>query len=145
MKYKGANVIPGLEGAEGLTSYPPSLKDLFSQAPASFAWSERDGRTIGTSVGFALDLWPDRIEAAALFPPDDAALIGRNSTLLQLLLVATRPDWQSSGTWLATAMRTAARSKRALPEEINITRGVRLTWDRAHSRATLRIRGGEQE
>lgn len=121
----------------------PSIKDLFSQEPASVAWSEQNGRTVGTSVGFVLDLWPDRIEAAALFPPDNTALVGRNSTLLQLLLVATRPDWQSSSTWLANAMRTAARSKEIVHEEINITRGVRLVWDKRHSRATLRIRGGD--
>lgn len=114
------------------------LIDLFSQPPASFVWSSSaDGtRTIGTSEGFVLDIWPDRVEAAALFPDDRPDLVERNSTLLQLLLMAMRPDWQSAASWLAQAMRMAARGHR---ESINVSRGVRFVHDAAHSRATLRI------
>lgn len=114
------------------------LIDLFSQPPASFVWSasENGTRTMGTSEGFVLDIWPDRVEAAALFPPDRPDLVERNATLLQLLLMAMRPDWQSAANWLAQAMRMAARGHN---EDINITRRVRFVNDPAHSRTTLRI------
>lgn len=114
------------------------LIDLFSKPPASFAWSssENGTRTMGTSEGFVLDIWPDRIEAAALFPHDRPDLIERNATLLQLLLLALRPDWNSAASWLAQAMRQAARGHR---EDINVSRGVRFVNDAAHSRATLRV------
>jgi hypothetical protein len=91
---------------------------------------------MGTSEGFVLDIWPDRVEAAALFPPDRPDLAERNATLLQLLLMAMRPDWQSAASWLAQAMRQAARGHR---EDVNVTRRVRFVHDAAHSRATLRI------
>lgn len=115
------------------------LIDLFSKPPASFAWSssEDGSRTMGTSEGFVLDIWPDRIEAAALFPPDRPDLVERNATLLQLLLMATRPDWNSAASWLAQAMRQAARGH---AEQINVSRGVRFLHDDAHSRTTIRIR-----
>lgn len=118
------------------------LVDLFSRPPASFTWalSEDGQRTMGTSEGFVLDIWPDRIEAAALMPPDRTDLIGRNGVLLQLLLMALRPEWESSATWLAQQMRLAARSKEQPYEMHNITRRVRFVWDKAHSRATLRVR-----
>jgi hypothetical protein len=114
------------------------LIDLFSQPPASFVWSaSEDGtRTMGTSEGFVLDIWPDRVEAAALFPPDRPDLVERNATLLQLLLLAMRPDWNSAPSWLAQAMRMAARGHR---EDVNITRRVRFQNDPTHSRTTLRI------
>jgi hypothetical protein len=114
------------------------LIDLFSQPPASFAWSaSADGaRTMGTSEGFVLDIWPDRVEAAALFPPDRPDLAARNAALCELLLLAMRPDWVSAPSWLAQAMRQAARGH---AEQINVVRGVRFTHDAAQSRATLRI------
>lgn len=115
------------------------LQNLFSQAPASLTWSTGQGRTIGTAPGFVLDLWPDRVEAAASFPPDDALLAARNGTLLQLLLVAMRPDWESASAWLSQQMKLAARSRHANPEFINISRGVRLLWQRGQSRATLKV------
>lgn len=112
---------------------------LFTQAPASLVWSEADGRAIGTSEGFVLDIWSDRAEAAALFPPDRADVARRNGVLLQLLLAALRPDWAGSETWLAQQMRLAART--ATPFEApNITRRVRFRWDRTRSRATLVVR-----
>lgn len=116
------------------------LIDLLSQPPASFVWSSSaDGqRTMGTSAGFVLDLWPDRIEAAALFPPDRADLAARNGTLLQLILLAMRPDWNSASSWLALQMRRAARTTRPF-EEVNVTRRVRFVWDRTRSRATLKV------
>jgi hypothetical protein len=114
------------------------LIDLFSKPPASFAWATNDqGRTIGTSEGFILDIWPDRVEAAALFPPDRADLAARNGTLLELLILAMRPDWQSGPSWLAQAMRMAAR--KGSFEEVNVTRRARFVWDRANSRATLKV------
>ncbi len=114
------------------------LIDLFSKPPASFTWSSSadDQRTIGMTEGFILDIWPDRVEAAALFPPDRPDLAERNGTLFQLLLLAMRPDWNSASSWLAQAMRQGARGHQ---EEINITRRVRFVWDRAHSRATLKV------
>lgn len=114
------------------------LIDLFSKPPASFVWStSEDGRrTMGTAEGFVLDIWADRVEAVALFPHDRPDLVERNATLLQLLLLAMRPDWASASNWLAQAMRQAARGHH---EQINITRRVRFVQDAAHSRATLRI------
>jgi hypothetical protein len=114
------------------------LVELFSKPPASFVWSQsEDGtRTMGTSEGFVLDILPDRVEAAALFPPDRPDLVERNATLLQLLLVAMRPDWNSAASWLAQAMRMAARGHR---EQINVSRRVRFVDDPTQSRATLRI------
>ena len=119
------------------------LQQLFSQEPASLQWStSADGRrTVGTCEGFVLDLWPDRAEAAAVMAPDDAVLAARNGTLLQLLLVAMRPDWESASTWLAQQLKLAARSKSIRPEVVNVTRGVHLVWDRVQSRLTLKVRG----
>lgn len=115
------------------------LIDLFSKPPASFAWStSADGqRTIGTSAGFVLDIWPDRVAAAALFPSDQPDLVARNAALLQLLLLAMRPEWSSASSWLSQAMRQAARGQR---ESVNVARGVRFANDAAHSRATVEIR-----
>lgn len=115
-----------------------ALVELLSKPPASFAWStSADGsRTIGTAEGFAIDLWSDRVEVAALFPPDAAELAARNSTLMQLIVLFLRPDWNSAASWLAQAMRMAARGHR---EQINVSRRVRFVWDAAQSRATLRI------
>jgi hypothetical protein len=121
------------------------LIDLFSKPPASFVWSaSEDGqRTMGTSAGFVLDIWPDRVEAAALFPPDNAELAARNGTLLQLLLMAMRPDWASAPAWLGAQMRRSARyeptTERPFFEEVNVTRRVRFVWDRTQSRATLKV------
>jgi hypothetical protein len=114
------------------------LIDLFSKPPASFAWSSSDDgtRTIGTSEGFVLDIWPDRIEAAALFPNDRPDLVERNATLFQLLLLFMRPEWTSASGWLAQAMRQAARGHR---EDHNVARRVRFVSGAAQSRATLRI------
>lgn len=114
------------------------LIDLFSRPPASFTWSssENGQRTMGTSEGFVLDIWPDRIEAAALFPPDRPDLTERNATLMQLLIMATRPEWNSAASWLAQAMRLAARGHQ---EQINVTRRVRFLNDPTQSRMTLRI------
>lgn len=110
------------------------LIELFSKIPG-FAWSssEDGSRTIGTTEGFVLDIWPDRVEAAGIFARDRIDVAARCGTLFQLLLMAMRPDWQSAPAWLAAAMRRHPR------EEINVSRGVRFTWDAAQSRATLRI------
>jgi hypothetical protein len=115
------------------------LTDLFSKPPASFAWATNEqGRTIGTSEGFLLDIWPDRVEAAAIFPPDRPDLVERNATLMQLLLLAMRPDWNSASNWLALQMRRAARTEKPF-DEVNVTRRTTFAWSRAHSRATLKV------
>lgn len=116
------------------------LRALLSKPPASLTWSSsEDGqRTMGTSEGFVIDLWPDRVEAAALFPPDRPDLAARNGTLLQLVLVALRPDWSGASAWLAYWMRTAGRSGKPI-DEPNISRRVRFVWDRTQSRATLTV------
>lgn len=115
------------------------LIDLFSKPPASFVWATNEqGRTIGTSEGFILDLWPDHIEAVAIFSPDRADVAARNGMLMQLLLLALRPDWNSASDWLALQMRRAARTSQPF-EEVNVTRRVRFAWDRTHSRATLKV------
>lgn len=118
------------------------LQELFTRPPASFTWSQsEDGRRIiGASMGCVLDLWPDRAEMAATFPPDDAALASRNGTLMVLLLTSMRPEWSSAGDWLAVNMRRAARSKVVGFEEDNITRQVRFRYDRQHSRAMLVVK-----
>lgn len=118
------------------------LINLLSQPPASFTWSSSaDGqRTMGTSEGFVLDMWPDRVGAVALFPPDRPDLAERNGTIMQLILMAMRPDWNSAASWLAQQMKLAARSKSPRSEYANIARGVTVTWDRTQSRMTLRVR-----
>ena len=117
------------------------LIDLLSQPPASFTWStSADGqRTMGTAEGFVLDMWPDRVEAAALFPPDNLGLAARNGVIMQLLLMAMRPEWQGAAAWLAQQLKLAARSKAVRPEYMNVIRRVTITWDRTNSRATLKV------
>lgn len=114
------------------------LIDLFSKPPASLVWSEGEGRTIGASEGFALDIWPDRVVASALLPPDRPDLAARNGTLLQLLLVALRPDWHTASAWLAQQLRLAQRH--AAFEGPNVTRRVTFLWSRQHSRVTLMVK-----
>jgi hypothetical protein len=118
------------------------LQNLLSQPPASFTWSQsEDGtRTIGSSGGCVIDLLPDRVEMAAVFPPDRADVAARNGALMALVLVALRKEWQTAGDWLAVQMRQAARAKTPLFEAENYSRQVRFVFDRHHSRATLRIR-----
>lgn len=118
------------------------LQTFLSQPPASFTWSQSaDGmRTIGASEGCVIDLLSDRVEMAAVFPPDRADVAARNGALMALVLVALRKDWQSASDWLAVQMRQAARGKTPLFETENYSRQVRFVFDRQHSRATLRIR-----
>lgn len=117
------------------------LQLLFSQPPASFAWSQSaDGRrVIGTSAGAVLDLWPDRVEFAGLFPPDSPELAARNATLMQLLLTALRRDWVTASDWLTTQMTMAGRS-RGFYEGPNYSRRVTFTFSRRESRATLKVK-----
>jgi hypothetical protein len=117
------------------------LQQLLSQPPARFTWSQsEDGtRTIGASEGCVIDLWPDRVEMVAVFPPDRADVAARNGVLMALVLYALRPAWQSAGDWLAVQMRQAARAKTPLFETENYSRQVCFVFDRQHSRATLRI------
>jgi hypothetical protein len=115
------------------------LQDLFSTPPASLVWSQSDDgqRTIGASEGFALDIWPDRVVASALMPPDRPDLAARNGTLLELLLLALRSDWQTASAWLAQQLRLASRH--ANYDGPNYTRRVKLLWSRQHSRVTLKV------
>lgn len=112
--------------------------DLLTQPPASFVWSQGEGRTIGTAPGAIVDIWPAHVEAALLFPPDDAALVVHNATLLLLILTALRPDWAGAAMWLKTQMGMAARAK-LRHEGAQYGRGVWCTWERQHSRALLRV------
>ena len=120
-----------------------ALQALFSTPPASFVWATKEGRAIGASDGFLMDLWPDRIEAAALFTPNRAQLAQRNATLFLLLLMAMRPQWQNAHGWFAEALGLA---KNYRPTEThpyfdltNTEHRVRFTWDARASRATLRV------
>lgn len=117
------------------------LQALLSQPPASFAWSQsEDGqRTIGTCPGCGVDIWPDRVEVAALMPGDDAALVERNSVLLLLILAALRPDWITAGDWLKTQMGMAAKAK-GVYEGPNYSRRVTFGWSRKTSTATLKVK-----
>lgn len=114
---------------------------LLAKPPASFTWSTSDdgNRTMGTTEGCVLDIWPDRVEAVALFPPDNAPLAARNGALMQLILAALRPDWPASASWLAQTLQEAARQAKPY-EQVNVTRRVRFTWDRMRSCATLKVR-----
>ena len=122
------------------------LQTLFSQPPASFVWSPAaDGsRTIGTAEGCVIDLWPGSVEMTALFPPDRPTIAARSGTLLQLLLVALRPDWQSASSWLAQQMRLAARSKQPIYESLNVSRQVSFVSHRGASKATLKVQRARQ-
>lgn len=118
------------------------LQTLFSRPPASLVWSDGpNGRRIGTCEGFALTLEADgQVQAAGVFAPDAPDLAARNGMLLQLVLAALRPDWHSAGAWLVTQQQLAARHPGARYETHNITRRCVFVFDRAHSRATLRVR-----
>jgi len=115
------------------------LIDLFSKPPASFTWSKsEDGqRTIGVSAGFVIDIWSDRVEAVALFPPDQFGIAQRNGILLQLLLSALRPTWPDPGAWLAKQMQLSRLAAESVVP--NDEQRVTWAWDRAHSRATLKV------
>ena len=117
------------------------LVHLLSQPPAALTFTaSADGRRpIGTTVGFVLDIWPDRVEAAALFPPDQPDLAARNGVLFQLLLAATRPAWAGAEAWLVAQLRLAPTLARGQHRFDHIAQRVALIVDRAHSRATLRI------
>jgi len=117
------------------------LQALLSQPPASFQWSQSaDGsRTIGTCPGCVVDIWPDRVEVAAVFAPDHPDLSARNATLFTLILTALRPDWVTAPDWLTTQMRMAAKA-RGPYEGVQYSRQVRFTFDRATSRATLKVK-----
>lgn len=119
------------------------LITLLTKPPASFVWATKEGRTIGTSEGFILDFWPDRVEAAAIFAPNDTRMAARNSMLFLLILSALRPDWNSISDWLTIQMRLGARYTPTDDEPLfqadNGTRRVRFTWDQLHSRATLTV------
>lgn len=116
------------------------LQTIFSQPPASFAWSQSaDGsRVIGSSAGAVLDLWPDRAEFAAITPPDQPGLTARNATLMLLLLTALRHDWVTASDWLTTQLRMATRSQ-GFYEGMNYSRRVVFTFDRKASQATLKV------
>jgi len=117
------------------------LIELFSKAPASFAWStaESGSRTIGTSEGAALDIWPDHVSMTAIFPSDRLDIAARSGVLMQLLLTAMRPQWETGPNWLAQQMKLAARSKSPVYEELNVIRQVSFVLYRKTGQATLKI------
>ena len=120
---------------------PDELQSLFSQPPASFVWTQsKDGsRTMGAAPGAVIDLWPDRVELAALMPPDRQDLTAHNVALMLLLVTALRRDWITASDWLKTQMGMAARSK-GFYEGVNYSRQISFTFDRRVSRATLKVR-----
>ena len=120
---------------------PNDIQSLFSQPPASFVWTQSsDGsRTMGAAPGAVLDFWPDRVELAALMPPDRADLAAHNGALLLLLLTALRRDWMTASDWLKTQMGMAARAT-GFYEGVNYSRQVSFTFDRRVSRATLKVK-----
>lgn len=115
--------------------------ELLSQPPASFVWSSsEDGRrTIGTSQGAICDIWADHIELAAIFPPDDLALAGRNGTLMLLVLCALRPEWERAGDWLKLQLGLAAKAKVA-HEGTHYGQRVTFSYMRGSSRAALKVK-----
>ena len=120
------------------------LIDLFLKPPASFAWAtNNEGRTLGTSEGFVLDIWPDKVEAAVRFPPDNSRLVRRNTMLCLLLLMALRPNWVNPEGWLTEQMRQAGRyrptEKQPLYQAEIAQEQVRFSWGKPQSRVTLRI------
>lgn len=114
---------------------------LFSKPPASFVWShaENGSRVMGTSEGIALDLWPDHIDMAAIFPSDRVDLAARCGVLMQLLLAAMRPQWETGPNWLTQQMKLAARSRRAVYEELNVIRQVSFVYYRKTGQAVLKV------
>lgn len=121
------------------------LIDLFSKPPASFAWAtNNEGRTLGTSEGFVLDIWTDTVEAAVLFPPDNSRLVRRNTMLCLLLLLVLRPNWADPERWLTEQMRQANRFRPTKKQPFyqtteNTQEQVRFSWDKIQSRVTLSI------
>lgn len=120
-----------------------NLQALLTKPPASLAWATKEGRAIGASEGFLVDLWPDRVEVACLMPPDRLDLVERNGNLLLLILMAMRPTWKNVVTWMADQYRAAKRFRptEAHPyfELTNTEHRVRFTWDAKVSRVTLRV------
>lgn len=117
------------------------LIELFTKPPASFAWSHaaNGSRVMGTSEGVALDLWPDHIDMTAIFPSDRPDIAARSGVLMQLLVTAMRPQWETGPNWLAQQMKLAARSKRAIYEELNVVRQVSFAYYKATGQATLKV------
>lgn len=93
---------------------------------------------MGTTRGAAIDIWPDHVTLTALFPPDDLPLAERNGTLFLLTLCALRPQWVTAPDWLKTQMGMAAKA-RAIHESQHFGRRVLFRWEKATSRATLRV------
>ncbi len=120
---------------------PNDLQSLFSQPPASFVWTQsKDGsRTMGAAPGAVIDLWHDRVELAALMPPDRVDLAAHNAALMLLLVTAMRRDWITASDWLTTQMRMAGRAT-GFYEGVNYSRRVSFTFDRRMSRATLKVK-----
>lgn len=119
------------------------LVTLFSKQPAALAWAVKEGRTIGASEGFLLDLWPDRAECVGVFARANPRLAARNATLLLLLLMACRPEWANVEVWLSETLRLARRfhptESHPFFDLTNTEHRVRFTWDARLSRATLQV------
>lgn len=119
------------------------LQALFTKPPASLTWATKEGRAIGASEGFLLDLWPDRVEAAGVFAPNRPSVAARNGVLFLLLLMAERPEWANVQVWFTETLRLAKRfrptEEHPYFELTNTEHRVRFTWDARQSRATLRV------
>lgn len=125
---------------EMTTAPTADLQALLSQPPANFVWSSSaDGRrTLGTAPGAMIDLWPDRVELVAIFPPDDLALAQHNGALLLLVLCALRPAWEGVPAWLKVQLDLAKRAK-VLHEGTHYGQRVTFIYERRYSRATLKV------
>lgn len=116
------------------------IQALFSRPPASFVWSRsEDGqRTLGTSHGAVMDIWPGNVQLACIVAPDDQALVNRGVALMLLLLAALRPAWVTAPDWLAQQMRMATRATGTY-EGPNYSQRVLFSYDKQHSRAVLKV------
>lgn len=120
---------------------PPSvdkLKSVLAQEPTNFQWSDAPDHTFGTGRWSFIDIWPDRLELAAIFPPDQPTIATHNAMLFTLLLAAMRPEWVTAGDWLASQLRMAARVANNYTGT-NFSQHVTFAWDKNLWRAMLTV------
>jgi hypothetical protein len=115
------------------------LKSILVQEPTNFEWSEAPDHTFGTGRWSFMDIWPDHVELAAIFPPDQPTIATHNAMLFTLVLAALRGDWATAGDWLASQLRMAARTQDSYAGT-NYTQGVTFAWDKKLFRAVLTLK-----
>lgn len=71
---------------------------------------------------------------------DAPALAQNNATLMLLMLMALRPDWNEAGDWLAQQMHQAHWSEMRAYAGPNAEQACVFCYDKSVSRATLTIR-----